>query len=168
MGAAILFQKFYVVSNGKPTLPPAIRRKHWPVWWMHERNKLSWDTTKHTENNKDSDQSAHPCLVTHLVTVDNSDRPVRMYRLSLCVQWLCRSCWDPAQIIDIVYTERNEGSSYRFNISIKTYCIAIRDKTSLEKGLAQEFRNTCLRRRCIHKWATTWQKQQNEYAPSED
>ena len=32
MGAAILFQKSYVVSNGKPTLPPAIRRKHWPVW----------------------------------------------------------------------------------------------------------------------------------------
>ena len=32
MGAAILFQKSYVVSNGKPTLPPAIRRKHWQVW----------------------------------------------------------------------------------------------------------------------------------------
>ena len=31
MGAAILFQKSYVVSNGKPTLPPAIQRKHWPV-----------------------------------------------------------------------------------------------------------------------------------------
>ena len=31
MGAAILFQKSYIVSNGKPTLPPAIRRKHWPV-----------------------------------------------------------------------------------------------------------------------------------------
>ena len=33
MGAAILFQKVYVVSNGKPTLPPAIRRKHWPEWY---------------------------------------------------------------------------------------------------------------------------------------
>ena len=31
MGAAILFQKAYVVSDGKPTLPPASRRKHWPV-----------------------------------------------------------------------------------------------------------------------------------------
>ena len=25
MGAAILFQKSYVVSNGKPTLPPAVQ-----------------------------------------------------------------------------------------------------------------------------------------------
>ena len=32
MGAAILIQKSYIVSNGKPTSPPAIRRKHWPVW----------------------------------------------------------------------------------------------------------------------------------------
>ena len=35
MGPAILFQKSYVVSNGKPMLPPAIRRKHWPVCCLH-------------------------------------------------------------------------------------------------------------------------------------
>ena len=33
MGAAILFQKAFVVSNGKPMLAPAIRRKNWPEWY---------------------------------------------------------------------------------------------------------------------------------------
>ena len=36
---AILFQKSYVVSNDKPTLSPAIRRKHWPVWTLCRKHK---------------------------------------------------------------------------------------------------------------------------------
>ena len=47
MGAAILFQKSYVVPNGRPTLPPAIRRKHWQVWnsLVHQTEKRpkSWN-----------------------------------------------------------------------------------------------------------------------------
>ena len=45
MGAVILFQKSYVVSNGKPTLPPAIRRKHSPVWV--EPMSFNLDEEKH-------------------------------------------------------------------------------------------------------------------------
>ena len=91
MGAAFLFQKACVVSNGKPALPPASWRKHWPVWTfcdvkvdLNVLNEKVQTTLRKDELNKartvSSKNNCYYCFMTICFVWKFKRRPLTRWR----------------------------------------------------------------------------------------